>query len=365
MNYLFAFLLLASLPVWAQHPKEQNEIEISNFYGNILKHSMYVEHLIEGHPEGFLVSFNRKTFGHKEWEIAYNYPDYGFSFQYQDLKNDHLGKALAVGVHYNFYFLRRHVVFRISQGLGMTTNPYDKQHNFKNNAFGSTLMSSNLFLLNYKKERLFGRFGIQAGLMFTHFSNGRIKSPNSGINTYAANIGINYNLEERQPFIKNDSLKKKVRFAEPIRYTFVVRSGVSESQIVGSGQKPFYHIGLYVDKRVGRKSALQLGSDIFISQYLKEFIRYSSIAYPDRPYLDPNTDYKRVAVFLGHELFINRLSVEAQVGYYVYKPFSYESDVYQRVGAKYYVTKNIFTGVGLKAHGGRAEAIEASLGVRL
>ena len=62
---------------------------------------------------------------------------------------------------------------------------------------------------------------------------------------------------------------------------------------------------------------------------------------------------------------INKLSIEAQVGYYVYKPLDYEIDLYQRIGIKYYLYKNIFTGVGLKTHGGRAEAIEATLGVRL
>ena len=344
--------------------EEANNIEVSYFYGNILKHSMYAEHLIKGHPEGVLVSFNRKTFGHNEWEQAYNYPDYGFSFQYQDLQNDILGDIYALAVHYNFYFLRRNLVFRISQGIGMTTNPYDKESNFKNTAFGSALMSSNLFMLNYRRENLAGRFGLQAGFVFTHFSNGRIKSPNSGINTYAINLGINYNLEDKTEYIKNDSLRQ-VKYEEPIRYNAVFRTGFSESQIVGSGQKPFYHIGLYADKRVGRKSALQLGTDIFISKYLKEYIRYSSIAYPNRPYLDPETDYKRIGVFLGHELFINRLSVEAQLGYYVYKPFKYESDIYQRLGAKYYVCKNIFGAFSLKAHGGRAEAIEVGVGVRL
>ena len=363
-SFLLTVMLCVAPGAFAQQHEEYGSIEISNFRGNILKHSDYIGHLITGHPEGFLISYNRKTFGKNEWEQAYNYPDYGVSFQYQDFENKHLGKGLALGIHYNFYFLRRHLVFRISQGLGMTTNPFDKETNYKNSAFGSRLMSSNLFLLNYKKENIIGRLGIHAGLMFTHFSNGRIKSPNSGINTYAVNFGINYNVGDRREYIKGDSLAS-IKYSEPIRYNFVFRTGVSESQIVGSGQKPFYHLGLYADKRLGRKSALQFGTDIFISQYLKEYIRYSSIAYPDRPYLDPNTDYKRVSLFLGHELFINRLSVETQLGYYVYKPFKYEIDLYQRVGAKYYVYKNMFAALSLKAHGGRAEAIEAGFGIRL
>ena len=355
--------LFISFGAFAQKNGHTN-IQADFFRGNIYRHTDDIDHLITGHPSGILLSFNHQTFGEKEWEQAYNYPDYGFSFQYQDFKNEILGECYAIGAHYNFYFFKRHLVFRISQGIGMTTNPYDKETNFKNNAFGSRFMSSNLFMLNYKKENIVGRFGIQAGFMFTHFSNGRFKSPNSGINTYALNFGINYNLNDKPQYIRNDSLSKR-NFREPVKFNFVLRSGFSESQVVNSGQKPFYHFGAYADKRIGRKSALQLGTDIFFTQYLKEYIQFYSEMYPDRAYVDPNTDYKRVGVFVGHELFIDRLSVETQLGYYVYKPFKYEIDMYQRLGAKYYLTKDVFAALSLKAHGARAEAIEAGIGVRL
>jgi hypothetical protein len=32
---------------------------------------------------------------------------------------------------------------------------------------------------------------------------------------------------------------------------------------------------------------------------------------------------------------------------------------------KYYLSQKVFTGIGLKTHGGRAEALEATLGIRL
>ncbi|HEU0136740.1 MAG TPA: acyloxyacyl hydrolase [Flavobacterium sp.] len=360
-SFFFFFMIIT---VRGQLPTETSNIEVSVFRGNIYKHAPYINHLITGHPNGVLISYNRQTYGDKEWQQAYNFPDYGFSFQYQDFQNDIIGKNYALAAHYNFYFLRRHLLFRISQGVGMTSNPYDKLTNYRNNAFGSRLMSSNHFLLNYKKENVVGNFGIQAGFLFTHFSNGRIQSPNSGINSYALNIGVNYNLDEKQVYVRNDSLLQK-DYSEPIRYNIAFRSGISESQIVESGQQPFYHLGFYADKRIGRKSALQVGTDVFFSKYLKEYIKYTSVAYPNRPPTDPDTDYRRVGVFVGHELFINRLSVETQLGYYVYKPFRYESDIYQRAGLKYYFTNQIFGGVALKAHGARAEAIEFGVGVRL
>jgi hypothetical protein len=227
-------------------------------------------------------------------------------------------------------------------------------------------MDNNYFLLQYKKENIIDKIGFQAGFMLTHFSNGRFKSPNSGINTFTFNVGLSYNFADKQEFII-DSLPARETYKEKIKYNIAFRTGISEGPIPHLGQRQFYHIGLYADKRIGRKSALQLGTDVFFSRYLQDYIKFVSVAFEPThdSYTKADTDYKRVGLFIGHELFINKLSIETQLGYYVYKPFNYETDIYQRVGVKYYIYKNIFSGVGLKTHGGRAEAIEATIGIRL
>ncbi len=361
---IFLFIITSVISYSQVSEKKATYIDVQLFRGNVYKHTNDISHLISGHPDGFMLSYNWKTFGKKEWQQVYNYPDYGISFHYLDFKNNFLGYNFAIGAHYNFYFLNRNLLLRISQGIGVTSNPYDKETNNKNNAFGTKVMDNNYFMLQYKKENLIHHVGFQAGFMLTHFSNGRFKAPNSGINTIALNVGLNYNFNESQEFIK-DTLPSKEIYKEKIKYNLAFRTGISEGPVPDLGQKQFYHIGLYVDKRIGRKSALQVGTDVFFSRYLKEYIKFVSVAFPDKKPVDPKTDYKRVGLFIGHELFINKLSIETQLGYYIYKPFEYETDIYQRLGVKYYLYKNIFTGVGLKTHGGRAEAIEATIGIRL
>ncbi len=355
-------VILFGLQVVAQTGETSN-LEATYFYGNIYRHKDDIGHLIKGHPSGVILAWNQRTYGDKEWQSAFNYPDYGFSFQYEDLANKYLGKTYAIGAHYNFYGFGRRLMFRISQGIAMTTNPYDKETNFKNNAFGSRFMSSNLFMLQYSRERVWRNFGFRAGIALTHFSNGRFKSPNSGINTFAASASVVYDLGAEREYVVADTISKD--HSERIKYNIAVRTGISESPVAHSGQKPFYHIGLYADKRIGRKSALQLGADVFFSMYLKDYIEYMSVAFPELPPVDPDTDYKRVAVIAGHELFINRLSIETQVGYYVYKPFDYEIDFYQRLGTKYYISDKWFAALSLKSHAARAEAIELGIGIRL
>lgn len=340
-------------------------IDLSYFYGNISKHNNDILHLVTDHPEGYLLSWNRKTYGHKEWEQLYNYPDYGASMIYHNFKNPYMGSNTAIYGHYNFYFFNRNLMFRVGQGVAFAEKPYDKEDNYRNVAFGSTLLSSTYLMLNYKKERIFNRFGLQAGLTLIHYSNGNTKAPNTSINTVNFNIGLNYNLEATQPeYIRTAGLSSA--FTEPVRFNFVFRTGINESDVIGSGQFPFYVFSVYADKRLSKKSAIQLGTDVFYSNFLKEYIRYSSISYPERG-IDGSEDFKRAGVFIGHELFLNRLSVVAQAGYYLYYPVDYEGEVYLRGGLKGYLTKSkkLFAVITVKAHAAQAEGVEIGIGYRL
>ena len=365
MRYLLVFLLCGlSAVAYSQESgtRSASTIDVNYFSGNIALHNDDILHLITGHPEGVIVSWNKKTFGDNNWEQRYNYPDYGLSFSYQDLKNEVLGDNFALYAHYNFYFFKRNLMFRIGQGLAFTTNPYDKIDNHKNIAFGSKFMSSTYVMLNYKKERLFNRFGLQAGLSLIHYSNANVKAPNTSVNSITFNVGLNYNLDEADPEYKDDLNDEK--YTEPFKYNVVFRSGINESDVVGSGQYAFYILSAYADKRINHKSAFQLGIDVFFSNFLKELIYYQSVAFPEDN-IDPDTDYKRVGIFAGHELFINKLSVVTQFGYYVYYPFDFEGRTYQRIGLKRYFGDSWFGALTLKSHAAKAEAIEFGIGVRL
>jgi len=364
-SFFTCIVFILSTLAFSQDKKTSSSyIDVNYFRGNIALHSNSILHLITGHPEGIILSWNKKTFGNKDWEQRYNYPDYGFSFSYQDFKNTVLGENYSVYGHYNFYFFKRNLMFRVRQGIAYATRPYDKIKNHKNIAFGTRLLSSTYIMLNYKKERIIDRFGLQGGLSLLHYSNANTKSPNTSINSITLNIGVTYNLDDEQPkYIKTISEEEK--FTQPIKYNFVFRSGLNESDVIGSGQFPFYIFSAYADKRISRKSALQLGADVFISKFLKEFIQFNAVAFPERESIDANTDYKRVGVFVGYELFINKISVITQVGYYVYSPFDFNGITYFRIGLKRYFGDKWFGALTLKSHGASAEALEFGIGVRL
>ncbi len=346
----------------AQEDKKHFGIDVNNFHGSILKHNPDISHLITGHPSGIILSFQQKTFGDKEWQRLYNNPDYGVSFIYQDMDNEYLGEHLGVFLHYNFYFFNRLLFLRIGQGMSYATRPYDEDSNFRNIAYGTHLQSASYALLNFKKENLLDRLGLQAGLGVVHYSNGNSKAPNKSTNTLFLNAGITYSLDHYETEYPPKE-KKLVKKTEPVGYGFIFRSGVNESDVVGSGRFPFYTVGGFIDKRFNKKGAVHLGAEVFFSRALERYIYFRSVGGFD----DGTTgdeDAKRVGMFLGHELRVNKISVLTQLGYYVYYPYDFEGRTYLRAGLQCYFTKNIFGSFTVRSHAAKAEVMEFSIGYR-
>lgn len=363
-NLILAFCLIGTLCFSQTNPaSEKYTIDVNQYYGSIILHNPDISHLISAHPGGLILGVNRKTYGYEEWEAEFNYPDVGYSFIYQDMNNSTLGKNYGLYAHYNFYLLNRNLQFRIGQGIAFTSNPYDKVENFRNNAYGSDFLSSTYLMLNYHKENIFKGLGFKVGLSVVHYSNANFRAPNTSTNTLAFNAGLVYDLDGGKTIDYLPAVEKE-KIKEPIRYNFALRTGLNESDVINSGQYPFFIVSAYADKRLGRKSALQLGGDIFFSNFLKELIRYQSIAFPELE-VSADDDYKRVGLFVGHELFINQVSVISQLGYYVYYPFDFEGRVYNRIGLKRYFGDKLFAAITLKSHGAKAEAVEFGIGIRL
>lgn len=359
---LFFVLFFLSICANAQEPLNDSFIDVNYFRGNISLHNDGLLHLISGHPEGVIIGFSNKTFGNKIWEQAYNFPDHGVSVIYQDLKNHSLGNNIGIYGHFNFYFFKRNVVFRVGQGLALSSNPYHRINNPKNIAFGSKLLSSTYVMFNYKKERLFKNIGFQAGLSLIHYSNANVKAPNTSVNIITANAGLVYNLADESPKYKLP--EEKITLTEPIKLNFVFSSGINESDVINSGRFPFYVLSAYADKRINYKSAFQFGAEVFISEFLKEYIAYEAVAFPNEN-IDAKADYKRIGIFIGHELFINKLSIVTQAGFYAYYPYDFEGRTYLRLGLKRYFGKKWFAALSVKAHGTAAEAVELGIGIRL
>jgi hypothetical protein len=365
------FILQVLFSFSQQNENGHHAFQVDYFYGNIIKHKNKISHLAISHPEGFVLSWNTKTTSKNKNLIQYNYPDYGYSFIYQDFKNPVLGKSYALQVNYSFYFGNRtrknQFYLKLGQGIAYITNPFDLEDNNKNIAFGSHLVANTTIGINYKRKQVLKAFDANIGFQLSHYSNGLIKSPNLGLNLIYLNTGINYNLDYKNPIDYSTKISNKdsIQKNEPIKLNLQFSGGLNSSINVVSKQFPFYVGTIYADKRINNKSILQFGTEVFFSNFLKELIRFNAVAFPEFPDEDGTADYKRVSLIIGHELDIDNFSIITQFGYYVYYPYEYETRYYERIGVKKYFGNKWFAMASIKAHLFLAESIDLGIGIRL
>lgn len=360
----FFFCVVIITPLFAQEKDEKHvSLVVDYFYGTILEHNPEIGHLITHHPEGIVLQYTIKTVGFKEWERRHNYPDWGLTFSYQDMKNPNLGELYALYSHISWYFLKRNVQLSIGTGIAYATNPYHPDNNYLNNAFGSSLLSATILKLNYHKETLWKSLGVQAGISLFHYSNGNFSAPNTSTNTFAFNVGLNYNLNQK-PTPEFVSFERE-KYSEPIKLNVLVRFGINESDVIGLGKSPFVIVSAFADKRLSKTSSVYAGAELFLSYFLKDLIEYRAIAFPEFS-ISGDEDFKRVGIFAGYQFRINKLAPFVNAGYYVYYPYDFEGRIYNRLGIKRYFgeSEQVFGLISVKAHAAKAEAIEFGVGVR-
>lgn len=332
------------------------------FKGFIFEHKPQIAHLITDHPIGFRITLDRRSYGASAWEERYNFPDAGMTFTYVDYRNKSLGKTLSLIPHFNFYITRNkrsknQFKYKTGIGIAYNTEKYDRVYNNKNNVLSTAISIGVLFELAYQRkisERLF----LNTHLSFTHFSNGAIKKPNSGINVVSSNVGLSYLIRYTPTHYDFDHPE----FSDEIGlgYTVALASGIHEYSSIGTGQRPFFVLSALADKRINYKSAFGIGLEWFASLALK-----NDISGQMRHSFEHEPDWHRIGLALSHELFINKLSIITQAGYYLHDELNYYGKIYFRVGLRKYFNDKIYGSFSIKSHAARAEAAEFGLGWRI
>ena len=355
--------MAVALPMQAQETSiVDKRVGVDVFKGFIFKHKEQINHLITDHPVGFRVSIDRKYYGDQAWQQRFNYPDAGITLVYLDYKDSRLGKSLGAIPHYNFYFRKKkeapgQLKLKTGLGLGYNTNKYHREDNNKNNALSTDINFGMIVQAEYER-RLSNRLFFNTSIAFTHFSNGSIKKPNSGINVVSLNTGIAYSLHSQPQAYQRIEIEEPV--AKNIGYAVSISTGMHEYSKIGSGSKPFWVVSGLIDRRLNAKSALGIALEWFASLSMKHDIKYDyRLTGQERP------DWHRIGLALSHELFISDLSVISQAGYYLYDDYDYYGKIYFRMGLRKYYRSGIFNTITVKSHGAKAEAAEFVIGYRI
>lgn len=317
-------------------------------------------HLTYGRPSGFEVFWNQQTLGKKERERLFGYPQTGFSFTMIDTDMVETGKIFNAASYIDFYWLKTEdlkAYWRFGVGLTYATKLYDPVTNNTNNILSSPISYHAIVRIGLQIP-VAKQFYINPAISWNHTSNGSLSLPNNGINIATLNVGAAYRFGEKEWAQEFEPATKEKDFG----INLLVSGSVKETEPLGSPKRIYYTFRGYVDKTLSKVNRVYLGTELFNNHGLKDVIR-------NDPQVDNDTDFRRLGVFVGHELLVSRVSFMTMVGYYVYRPFrgglDDDPDLYTRHGVKVYLTERLFTVAMMKIHGAQNDIYDFGIGVRL
>ncbi len=332
--------------------------------GNILPTNSYVRLQnteLEGVPHYFSYSLRlaKQTTGTELWQQLYGYPEYGIGIYSASFVNTtKLGSPYAVYGFFNAPFFRiNKLSLNYELGLGFTYNwnHYDPVTNPGNIAIstdGSVYIDAGLNL----KYQLGKRMNLSLGYGFTHFSNGRLKLPNKGLNTGAARISIAYDLCDAPIQYKSQLKPKYTKHYEWIISGYggmqnVVYLGTDVNVVTGMKgiNLPVLGISNTFNRQLDYKSKIGFGFTVGYqgSQNSQIIVESGKLDEQEVAF----ARHLSLSIYPSYELAINKLSLVIQPGFYLYRKQSANMSpaFYQRVGVKYHFLKNTFVGINLRA----------------
>lgn len=242
--------------------------------------------------------------------------------------------------------------FRTGAGTAWVQKPYDKETNHKNVLIGTSLnYYLNLALLNEVKVTpdLF----INAGLSFSHLSNGGSTLPNLGLNIPAFTAGIRYSRQEPYNAVKLSLPPRD----EEVSFALYTSAGWKQAPWIGSKRYLINVLQAEVKKRNSFAHEFGGGAVFFYNRSLE---------------VDPTTitsnkrqgNKVQAGVYASYEHHLGRLSVPLQLGAYVHNQDIYPA-VFQQLGLRYEVSRHWSALMFLKTHTGKADFIHGGVGYRI
>lgn len=293
---------------------------------------------------------------HKDvYNQVYRLPVLGLGWYASTFHNADVGKPNALYFFFNMPMsFERNKKFTMSYigafGLSYNFNPYDEMENPSNLFVGSyrNCYVNFSFLLNYHFNP---KWVTHISLGFKHFSNGSFKLPNSGINLIPVSIGVTYKPSEFKPFEGERDLPE---FIKNNQINIALSAG-SKNYVIGDPNYLKAVIGINWLRMFNYKYRAGLGLDIFYAENSNESSGTESTF---------SNTMSLAAVGSWEWVLTKNFYVPVGIGIYLHRNEANDENTpyYERVGIRYRFTNNIFAGLTIKAHGGKADIFEWTVG---
>lgn len=328
-------------------------------HGTILPHHSSIDYALNSNISGFDIDLTVDTYGHSAWDRLYRFPRLGLAYNYTSLGNkDVYGSAHAISAFvmvpilanpawFNFYY-------QISFGFAFLTRSFDIENNPINMAISSAFNA-------YANLQFTGRFAINnhneimAGCGFHHFSNGKMGTPNQGLNSLSLSLGYFYKLKSTKQY---ERLGPTTPAFKKHNFDLVLSAGLKADDQASNSKYLISSIVVDYKFNPGPKYAFGMGCDFFYDQTLgpdvaeEEGDEYSQ------------SDLLQFGMHFGLYARYGKFQIIGHVGTYLYAEYYKYSTVYTRIGVRYSIYKNVFFNMSLKAHYAIADYVEWGIGYR-
>lgn len=340
-------------------------LEINNYTGKIIKHTN-MEYENSNLSIGWDLNFRYQTYGKQDWNEAKHFPELGIGLKYFDYGNpEELGQSFALFPNLTIPILRKEKTFfnfMLGVGIAHINRHYDRDHNPRNTAIGSTWNNSVVF--RWETGYIFNpHWKLNAGLGLVHYSNGGTIHPNYGINIVAGFVGLKYTPFPKD-FIKKTSPYQEEKFKKwgfQMHYDMAFREYNRDKKL-----RPIQILSLAATYHLSKYNRGLAGIEIEKNKGIEETLQ--SWGWETN---EARKESIRYMFFLADEIIYGDVSVLLQTGVYFRKKEMTLEQVYFKLSARYYLPPigtsktQFFFGMYLKSHFSVAEYIALGFGANL
>lgn len=334
-------------------------IEGKMHYGIILPHTNEVKYVVHNNISGAEITLSTQSNNRHPWEGLYRYPRYGIGYNYNDFRNENiLGKAHSLFGYIDipFYNSDRKFSLNYQIGFGISYFPvrYHPYENPLNHAISLPVNYYVSFDVN-GRIKVGEKNEIKTAFELSHYSNGKTKSPNYGLNTFTLSVAWLYSIIPSQEI---NVSKIKVPYKKHM-CDIVASAGWKRDDMLTERVYKVASLAADYSYFFSQKYAIGGGADLFYDESVQA-TREASIDYVE----EPGNANVQAGLHMGFRVRYGRMQILLQAGHYVYADYLKYTLVYSRVGMRYAVTENLLLNFTLKSHMAIADYLEWGIGYR-
>ncbi|MFD2824692.1 acyloxyacyl hydrolase [Lacinutrix iliipiscaria] len=261
-----------------------------------------------------------------EWSRRFKAPRTGLSLGLTDFGNtENLGYALSLLPFIEFNaFKNKHLKVHVGTGISYFNKVYDPIENPNNKAVSSHFTWA-FRLLGYYSFSTTKNIDWRVGLGYAHHSNGHIKLPNQGFNSFL--LSVSADLKLNQKTISSNTIQTPPELEKSSYRYFTLRSGYGESTLSNTinSKKDVYTFSGEYGKVYNNIYKLGIG---FYYRFYKKYYDYikdnESLVQEGREFehfkKHPVWNASNIGLSLSGEILLNHIGIDVQIGFNLFKP---------------------------------------------